>query len=293
MTNTTENSNVVTTGSMPIPMAVNSKINPQPATGEIATEAAKTETNKAVSKPEQKKDLAHFKCEVGRATLVFWRSTKFLADVLIDARCSLSKEDFLQLIAEAKLDYTYVCKLVKQGADFRLNDPENEGIMPEAFSTRHEIMLMKESTFRLGVAKKIIHADCKLADLRKFRDQIEGKSDKPKKSAKAKPSAASPTAEPPQPTSAKLSVQPGEEAQLSVVKAAVKAPVNTSALRPSEKGSADSATATAPATGRITILMPKEVAGQHKADLDRLKNDIETLVKEYSFISAVDLEVAA
>lgn len=42
---------------------------------------------------------------------------------------------------------------IKMAADYRLNDPANDPILPEAWTARYEIMLMKESTFRMGVAK--------------------------------------------------------------------------------------------------------------------------------------------
>ena len=299
--------NVTESGSMPISMAVGSSPINQSATCEVAPEAAKTEA-KNPAKPGPKKDLDHFKRELSNANLAFWRSTKFIADTLVDARLSLSPEEFQQLITEAQLDYTFVCKAVKQGADFRLNDPANEGILPEAFSARHEIMLMKESTFRLGVTKGIINADCKLADLRTFREQIEGnkgkkgkgKKGKGKKNVKAKPSASPATVAEPKPTSANDSTPPWEESTTEVEKAAVKAPVNNSTLRLVENDSAAApatatatAAATAPAKGRIAIVLSKAVAGQHEADLDRLMEGIKALVKEYDFIGAVEVEVAA
>jgi hypothetical protein len=59
-----------------------------------------------------------------------------------------------------------------------LNDEANQELLPEAFSTRHEIMLMKESTFRLGVMQGVIHKNCKLQDVRKLRERVEGKKAK-------------------------------------------------------------------------------------------------------------------
>ncbi len=254
----------------------------------------------STAKLATKKDLDHFKRELSDANLAFWRSTKFLADILIDARLSLSPEEFQQLIEEAQLDYSFVCKVIKQGSDFRLNDPANEGILPEAFSARHEIMLMKESTFRLGVKSGIINADCKLADLRKLREQVEGKKPKANKSVKTKLSDEPATDVAPKATPANDSTPPWDEPQPQVEEAAAQAPVNTSALRVPQSNVAtgpSTATATAadtaPAKGRIAIVVGKVVAKQHKADVDRLKKGIEALVKDYDFIGAVELEVAA
>jgi hypothetical protein len=182
-----------------------------------------------------------------------------------------------------------------------LNDPANDPILPEAWTARYEIMLMKEATFRMGVTSGIINAECKLADLKKLRDQIEGEKGKKGKGNKignAKPTASPASKEEPKATSTNDSTPPSEGSKAQ--KAAVTVPLNNSALRVVENVSAaDSATATAtamakaPATGRITIVMSKAVAEQHKADLDRLKKGIEALVKEYDFIAAVELEVAA
>lgn len=52
-------------------------------------------------------------------------------------------------------------------------------------------------------------------------------------------------------------------------------------------------TATAVERIRIAIVLGKAVTDQHKTDLDRLKQGIEALVKEYEFNGAVELEVAA
>jgi hypothetical protein len=288
------------TGSMPIAMAVNSTLTTQSATSEAAPKAAKAEAT-TPAKTGPKKDRAYFSRAIEKATITFYRSGKAVADLLLEARLNLSPEDFKAFIKEdCKFDFSLVCKFIKMAADYRLNDPANDAILPEAWTARYEIMLMKESTFRMGVAKKIIHAECKLDDLRKFRDQIEGKKDKKAKGKKtANPSASPATPEAPKPASATDSTPPSEESKAQ--KAAVKPPVNNSALRVAENVSAaepapaatGTATATAPAKGRIAIVLSKAVAGQHKADLDRLKEGIEALVKEYDFIGAVEVEVAA
>ncbi len=166
-------------------------------------------------------------------------------------------------------------------------------------------MTMKEETFRIGVTRGIIHPNCKLADLRALRDQLEPNrkkaSDKPDANATAEPSTALETAEGPKLTPTKADA---EEQKPNTKKAAVKAPVNSSALQIVKKVSAtepvSSPTATEgtpqvvpPLKGHITIVMCKGVADQHKAGLDRLKEQIEALVKDYDFIGAVELEVAA
>ena len=289
--------------SMPISMAVD----PTPSTPITASEPTKkaaTAEAKNPVKPGPKKDRAYFGSAIQAASITMYRSAKAVSDLLFEARLALSPEDYKNFIEEdCPFAYSQVCKFIKMAADYRLNDPANDAILPEAWTARYEIMQMKESTFRMGVKTGIIKADCKLADLKTLREQVEGKKDKKakgKKSAKAKPSASQATAAAPKPKPADDSTPPWEESKPQGEKAAVKAPVNTSALRVVENNSADdpatatgTATAMAPAKGRIAIVLGKAVAEQHKADLDRLKQDIEALVKEYDFIGYVEIEVAA
>lgn len=250
--------------------------------------------------PGFKKDLAYFQREVGTVTLAFWRSSKLLADVIIDARLALSPEEFKQLIAESQFDYTFVCKLVRQGSDYRLNDPDNEPILPEAFSSRHEIMLMNESTFRIGVTKNIINKNCKLEDLRKLREQMEGKKSKkttPKKTATPSPrsSAVETTQDASSPVPNVEVNEPDADVPTGIV-AVVKGTVNTSALRVIEKPATTTQAVmpvTAPEKCRIKIVLSREVADEHQHDVDSLKLGIDKLITMYSFITAVDIEVAA
>jgi|GEM_PF-6394102 len=151
-------------------------------------------TEKESTIPVVKRDLEYFKREVGKHTLALWRSTKRLADVLVDARLNLSPEDFQQLLSEAQISYSWFAKLVKEASNYRMNDPANGDLLPETFSVRYEIMLLKETTFRLGVSKGIIHKNCTLADVRKLREQVEGKKGK-QKSATAEDVKQSSTAE--------------------------------------------------------------------------------------------------
>lgn len=287
--NSTNTSDAPLTGSMPISMAVQ----PKPT----------TETSDAASTP---KDLEYFRREFEKATLAFYRSTRKVADLLLDARITLSPEDFKQLTEhELQFDYSTVCKLIKSASNFRLNDPKNQSLLPEAWTLRYEIMIMDEATFRVGVTKGIIHPNCTLADLKKLREQLETPKRK-KASAKAKPkgkdSTAATTAEAPKPTPASAK---DEESEPHVEEASVKAPVSNSALFLPPNSTAESAaavaaapamapaTAAVPAKGRIAIVVTQEMSVQHKADLDGLMARIEALVKDYDFIGSVALEVAA
>jgi len=262
------------TDSMPVPMALDSK----------------HVTAKPAAVPGQKKDLDYFTRKVTKAIIVQYRSTKALGDVFIEARMALSPEDFQKLVKESQISYSFFCKIMKQASDYKLNDPANDPILPEAFSSRHEIMLMKDSTFRIGVQQGIIHPNCTLADLKKLREQMETPKRK-KATAKAKAKGKDSTA----------AAAKDEEPK----KAAVKAPVNNTGLRlAADTAAAESAntgttaTATAPATatttamGRIAIVVSQGVLDQHKADLDRLMASIEALVKDYDFIGGVEMEVA-
>jgi hypothetical protein len=278
------------TGSMPIPMAVK----PKPSNN----------TNTNVASPKQaeakatatKRDRAFFAREIQKATFVFYRSAKAVADLLLDARLTLSPEEFQKFINEdCQFDSSLVYKFIKMAADYRLNDPNNQLLLPEEWTLRYEIMMMAEKTFRTGVTKGIIHRNCKLSDLKQLREQLETPKRK-KANAKAKATGKD--------SAAAAAKSEGPEPQ--VTKAAVKAPVNNTGLRVVENAFAaesantgTTATATAPATatttamGRIAIVVSQDVLDSHKADLDRLMASIEALVKDYDFINGVGLEVAA
>lgn len=268
--------------SMPISMAVDAKLT--------------TEVPLATSGP--KKDRAFFAKEIQKATFVFYRSTKAVADLLLDARLTLSPDEFQKFVNEdCQFDSSLVYKFIKMAADYRLNDPANELLLPEAWTVRYEIMQMKEETFRIGVKKGIINADCKLADLKALREKMEEPKRK-KASAntktKGKDSAGAATAEATKPTPAAVKAE-GPETQLK--KAAVKAPVNNPGLRVVDNGAAANAgsptATTAPAKGRIALVVSQGILDLHKADLDGLMASIEALVKDYEFIGGVGLEVAA
>jgi len=270
---------------MPIPMAVDSKLSSDPAPATTGTA----------------KDLDYFRREFQKTTLAFYRSTRKVADLLLEARITLSPEEFKQLTTdELQFDYSTVCKLIKSAADFRLNDPKNQPYLPESWTVRYEIMMMKEATFRIGVQKGIIKPNCTLADLKALREKME--EPKRKKASgtaktKGKNSTAAASAETPKATAAAAKA---EESEPPAKKAAVKAPVNNTGLRVDAKASSgEPATATAtamapaPAKGYIKIVLPKEVADQHEQDLVRMVDQIQAVVKHYEFIGGVGLEVAA
>lgn len=276
------------TASMPVPTAVDSK----------------HVTDNGTAARHAEKGLDYFRSEFEKATLAFYRSTKKVADLLMEARLTLSPEDFEQLINEVQFDYSTVRKLIKSAADFRLNDPKNQALLPESWTLRYEIMMMEETTFRIGVTKGIIHSGCTLADLKKLREQLETPKRK-KASATAEPkgkdSTAVATAETATPAPAKV-----EEPEPKAKNAAVKAPVNNPGLRVVDSGSAAecaaavaaapamaTATAAALAKGRIALVVSQGILNQHKADLGELLARIEALVKDYEFIGGVELEVAA
>jgi hypothetical protein len=279
------------TGSMPIPMAVDSKLITDPPVAATGTA----------------KDLDYFRREFQKTTLAFYRSTKKVADLLLEARITLSPGEFKQLVAdELQFDPSTVYKLIKSAADFRLNDPKNQAILPEEWTVRYEIVMMKEETFRIGVKTGVVHAKCTLADLKTLRERLEEpKRKKANATAKTKgKNSTAATAETPKGTPAAAKAG---ESEPQAKKAAVKAPVNNPGLRVVESSSAaeaantgTTATATAPAlatatatlpVGRIAIVVGQEIAEQRKTDLDRLLAGIRAVVKEFDFIDGVEVKV--
>jgi hypothetical protein len=287
-----DNLNATPTEAMPI-LAVNFTEQP---TNQAIDEAATTETT-TVRAPKQKKDRAYFRTAIGTATIAFYRSAKAVSDVLLEARLNLSPEEFQDFINEdCQFDSSFVYKLLKMAADYRLNDPANELLLPEAWTARYEIMLMKESTFRIGVTKGIIHAGCTLADLKKLREQVEGTKSKAKKKAAGKGTAKVITKAPPVVAKDKTdgsTLTAPVVAEPEASEAVIKAPVNTSNLRVAEKKAVKPEGVKVATKGRIAIILSREVAEENKVQVDHLKELLGRLVKNFVFIESVEIEVAA
>jgi len=260
---------------MPIPMAVNSTPPTNRTPGEIAAEG----------KPE-KKDRAYFSRAMQTATIALYRSGKAVSDLLLDARLTLSPEEFQAFVAEdCQFDTSLVYKFIKMAADFRLNDPKNQLLLPEAWTLRYEIMMMKEDTFRIGVTKGIIHANCNLADLKNLREQLETPKRKRSDSSSQQPAAG--TAVPKaQPDECAVALEPKLTAEASVNSNEQGSAENKRSINPAKR-------VAKPSKGRISIVVSKAIADEHAALLDRLKEQIKALTSEFDFISGVDLEVAA
>jgi hypothetical protein len=220
-----------------------------------------------------KKDRAYFSRAIQNATFALYRSGKAVADLLLEARLTLSPEEFKAFLAEdCQFDTSLVYKFLKMAADFRLNDPKNQLLLPEAWTLRYEIMKMKEDTFRIGVTKGIIHANCNLADLKRLREQLEPPKRKRSDSPSKQP--AGRTAEPEPKVTAETSINSTDQGS-----------AEKQSYNPAKRVSK-------PRKGRISIVVSKAVLEEHADVLDLLKLRIAALTKEFDFIGGVDLEVA-
>ena len=285
------------TGSMPIPMAMDSRYSPEAlALAQSVTDQDQAE-GKASSQP--KKDRCYYQSQITLRWNQAHKAIMAVCHLIVDARINLEAKEWKAFVEEdCPFDYSVLQKFMNMASHPGLNDPANEKYLPNSWTALYEIMQMKESTFRIGVQKGIINPGCKLADLKNLREKLE--TPKRKASTKGKDSKAAMTAEAPKPTPATAKAE-GQEPQAK--QAAVKAPVNNPGLRVVDSAAADAgsatATATAPATatttavGRIAIVLSREIADQHKADVADLMEDIKAIVKEYDFIGGVEMEVAA
>jgi len=279
--NTTETFDAAPTASMPISMAVDSRLSPEA----IALAQSVAEEDK----PESK-DREFFKKRIH----YWWNKT--LEGILetgwclVEAQATLTPDEWSKFVKnDVPLDYSAMRKLMGVAQDHRISDSKYADLLPASWTSLHEISLMDNETFELAMAEGLIHRNVTLKELKLFRSKHQ-KTNPPK--ATAAPSVAAPSA-----PNENDTAQSEPEAK----KAAVKAQVNNSGLRVVEEASAGTATAAATATGtavasakgRITVCLDKKIADQHKADLDDLMDDINALVKEYEFIGSVELEVAA
>ncbi len=268
-----------------------------PAITKASIEAETSTPHKAA-----KKDRAYFSREMQNATFVFYRSAKVVADLLLDARLTLSPDEFLQFINEdCQFDSSLVYKFIKMAADFRLNDPLNQLLLPEAWTLRYEIMMMKESTFRIGVTKGIINPECKLDDLKSLRTQLEGES-KRKTDRKAK------TATVKAPTSGMSLVQePHIVPEVSTAHKGNGAATHTEDIKPKttdaviarSEGNVASrvveakVNAPAPARSHLSIVISRELTARHGEDVRTLTEELKSLMEKYPFVGIVELKVAA
>jgi hypothetical protein len=295
------------TGSMPIPMVVDPRLSPEAIA--LAHSATLEDHAEPKASPTVKKNRGYYQAQITLRWNQAHKAIMAVCHLIVDARINLPREEWKAFVEEdCPFDYSVLQKFMNMASHPGLNDPANEKHLPNSWTALYEIMQMKEATFRIGIQKGIIHPGCTLADLKKLRGQLEAPKRK-NASSKAKgnctDSTVATTAEAPKATT--IPATP-EEPELTVQKAAVKAPVNNRGLRvaantaaaepasTSDTGTATPpplATATAPAKGRIALVVSQGILDLHKADLDGLMASIEVLVEDYDFIGGVGLEVAA
>jgi hypothetical protein len=233
----------------------------------------------------EKHDRAYFAKRIEKATLTFYRSAQAVSEILLQAKVTLSPEEFIKFINEdVQLDYTVVCKFVKMAANFRLNDPANKLWLPTSWTLRYEIMNMEETTFRAGIQAGVITPDCKLADLVQLRERLEGK--KTKKGGKGKGDSETANAS----KSEAASAGPSEK-NPSQETAARTAPKDTASIPPLPKKTVmaeTSADRIADKSSRIVLVLSPEIIERNKAEVVALKTDLLQLVAKYPFLGGVD-----
>jgi len=258
--------------SMPVSMAVEGLIN-QPETVEVETTTAAESVSATPS--ESKKTLAQFKKAMKTAALNWFKSGKVVADLILEARLSLSPEEYRTFIKEdCPFDYSAACKFVKMAADHRLTNPVNDDLLPDTWTLRYEIMMMSEQTFRVGVKTGVIHRDCKLADLKELRAKFESRNGADAKKRKPVTSASSSSG------GAGMTL-PAEPEPSTAVTVIPMPEFVESTQQPRE------------ARGRISVIVSREIADQHQDDLDDIRAAIADAVKKFAYIGIVELELAA
>lgn len=280
------------TGSMPIPMAVDPRLSPEA----VALGQAVSEEDESKSK-----DREFFKKRIH----YWWNKTiEGILETgwcLVEAQAALPSDEWSKFVKnDVPLDYSAMRKLMGVAQDHRISDPKYADLLPASWTSLHEISLMDNETFERAMAQGLIHRSVTLKELKLLRS-------KEKKTKTPKPGPAPNVGAPSAPTETD---QAGPETK----KAVVKAPLNNSGLHAVEKVPVEpmtdvittiastataSAAAVAPAIattvakGRIAIVLSKDFADQHKADVADLIEEIEAVVKDYDFIGGIELEVAA
>lgn len=234
----------------------------------------------------EKHDRAYFAKRIEKAALTLYRSAQTVAEILLEAKVALPPDEFQEFInKDCQLDYSVVCKFIKMASSFRLTDPANKLWLPDAWTLRYEIMMMKEETFRAGVKKGVIKPDCKLEDLVQLRERLEGK--KTKKGGKAKGDLKPKANDSPKSESA--SEESSEKAP-SPESTPRTAPKETASIPPLPKKAAAMAGTTTDRNSRIVVVLSQEVVQRNKAEVDALKRDLHQLLAKYPFLGGIEVQ---
>jgi hypothetical protein len=255
---------------------------------------------------EMKKDRDYFRQRISTATIAMYRSIKAVTDILLEARMTLSPEEFQVFVLEdCQFDLSMVYKLMKMASDYRLNLPENENLLPDAWTTRYEIMQMKEETFRVGVMKNIIHKNAKLVDIRAFRQQFEGTKVKPSKKPSCQPSSVSVSNlspddemiarlladdEVPEPTGDNVVTMPKAERSSATVKSTAPSQAQLRVV-PQRRPETDPASERQ--LNRIVVMLSPDCMKKNQDQLDALRDAMTKLVVEFPFLTGFEVEEAA
>lgn len=208
--------------------------------------------------------MAYYRDRMREAAFTLYKSGKILADLLYDARLHLSAKEWEELIQDCPLEYSVICKLLKMASNLRLNDLQNERLLPEAWTLRFEIMQMEEATFRRGIDAGIISPTCTLTDLKKLRRET-GELASPKRVPRQKAAPVVAALE----QNSKSAITPVSDTD--VVATTDPTPIGYDFT----------------VGDRVTVVVSQQTADAKRSEIDALSREIAQVVERYPFVGSV------
>ena len=275
----------------------------------------------AVMKPEAAELHAAYKPDVAknfdfycqRVDLCWSKAIAGIAAMgylLCEARMNLTPSEWRRLIEEhCPFDYTVACRLMQIAQSQRVTDEKTAKLLPASWDKLYQLMKLEEVIFRDGIERGVIHPKMTGKDITDLKETWN----KAHKTAASNESVAvggeqisdTKSEEDGEPAISPSPVAEPSAPKPETKKAAVRAAAKNTGLRVVDKNTSAAAVGAesvidlepppppAPVRNRLAIIISREVADQHGADLNNLKDELVTLVKRYSFVGAVELEVAA
>lgn len=308
------------TGSMPIPMAVDSKLltaESGAATGDSNTAAA--------TEPVQTKDRTYFANQIRIRWSKARESILEVGRLIIQARETLPREEYSKFIKnDLPFNYSTLQKLKNLAQNEKINDPKNKDLLPHSWNTLCEVIHLSDEAFEAGIQRKIIRPDCQWKEVKTLREEFDpelavkrankasarvnaGKvipmpkrssrtaktpqsSSKDARTETAHPQAGSDAAEAPLETTTSTAARSPEDIPADSADAcALEAHVTDAA--PDESVVATTGTPTTPPQNRVVVFLSKDVADRNADGMSVLKDLLHRLIVQCPFIEAWGLEV--
>lgn len=267
---------------MPDPIAVAPHISEQ-------THPATPAAQEAQSDAPVIKDRAYFARQIRLRWSKARESILEVGRLIVEARKTLIPEEYSKFRkVDLPFDYSVLQKLSTLAESARINDPKNKNLLPHSWNTLYEIMQLPDEAFEAGVKDGVINENCQWKNIKALRERFapkeKGRQGNPAKKRKLNSGK-------PEPTRPEAGGQPTKsEGHLpdSVFETST-APTQEEVAPPDTlpRPATEPTQTKAPAKGRITITLSREVADKNQKAVAVITRLIEGVVKPFDFMESV------